>query len=71
MIVYLSVLAYSVHGVYIGISNSYAETILDLNTTTGVIHEVSHNVNIDETCNYRMSFHELEICKEFFLSLLN
>ncbi|MNL31608.1 hypothetical protein D3C87_1534050 [compost metagenome] len=71
MIVYLSVLAYSVHGVYIGISNKYAETIIDLNTTTGVIHEVSHNVMIDEKCTYQLSYQELAVCREFFLSLLN
>lgn len=71
MFIYLAVLAYSPQGVYVGISNSYAETILDMNTTTGKIHEVSHNVVLDDECNYAMSIPELEACREFFESLLN
>lgn len=71
MWIFVTVIAYSDQGVFVGVANSYADTVLDMNTRTGRISEISHHVTIDERCNYHLSFQELERCKEFFISLLN
>lgn len=68
---FISILAFSEKGVYVSISNTFAVTTLHYNTTTGAIHEVYENIQVDDRCFYIFSMHEIDALSEFFESVLN